>query len=117
MDIIAKNAPMIDSANLNESLETFRSYIVEVLQVIDFTLSNQKNKINGAVSEQNFLQLAASVQALKSELTSHGAEITAISKKIDEISADIKEINKTLETLSGSVESLEGRVTALEQAS
>ena len=67
MDIIDKSAPMIDPNRLEESLQRFRDYMVETLNLIDFTLSNQKNRISGAVSEENFQQLALAVAALAVE--------------------------------------------------
>lgn len=103
MDIIPKSAPGIDPNQLNESLERFRDYVVEVLQVIDFTLSNQKNQINGAVSEQNFLQLAAAVQSLSSEITAQNSVISGHTTSI--------------KAWQEAVEALDQRVTALETAS
>ena len=102
MDIIAKRAPFLDPQNLNESLGQFRDYMVEVLQVIDFTLSNQKNQISGAVSEQNFLQLAAAVQSLSSSLNAQNSTISSI--------------NTTVGNLGKKLESIEQRVSALENA-
>lgn len=110
MDIIAKNAPLIDPARLDQSLEEFRNYMVEVLQLIDFTLSNQKNRINGAVSEENFLQLAAALQALKSEVASQGSAVV-------EWKSAMETMSNTLQSLSGEIDSLEERVAALEGAS
>lgn len=127
MDIIPKSAPGIDPDRLNESLERFRDYVVEVLQVIDFTLSNQKNQINGAVSEQNFLQLAAAVQSLSSEITAqnsvisgHTASISALESSVEvleDLKTTVASLSGSVQALSGKADSLDQRVTALESAS
>ena len=108
MDIIPKSAPQIDSRNVDKSLEEFRNYIVDVLQLIDFTLSNQKNRINGAVSEENFIQLASAVQALKSEVSNLSGNVSSLSDRVGELENQISAID-------GSIKSLDARVTALEQ--
>lgn len=118
MDIIPKSAPGIDPNRLNDSLERFRNYVVEVLQVIDFTLSNQKNQINGAVSEQNFLQLAAAVQALSSKITAQDSVINGHTASIKELRDDVdalRELNATVTSLSESVQALSEKVNRLDE--
>lgn len=127
MDIIPKSAPGIDPNRLNDSLERFRNYVVEVLQVIDFTLSNQKNQIRGAVSEQNFLQLAAAVQSLSSEITAQNAVINGHTTSIKELrnavdaldglQTTVTSLSESVQALSEKMNSLDQRVTALESAS
>lgn len=129
MDIIPKSAPTIDPQRVDESLEEFRNYMVEVLELIDFTLSNQKTRVMGAVSEDNFKELASAVQALDSKVTSQGSELSAISRNLQgvaqlvgeqgetlsSVQSNLEQQARTIETLEQSVQGTQQRLDALEQ--
>ena len=134
MDIIAKAAPDIDSERLQQSLQGFRDYMVDTLELIDFTLSNQKNRIIGAVSQENFDQLAMAVAALNSNVTALNSamgqlsglpaqvtdmqeQLTTLAGQVSAIKGRMDTAEKAIAAMNGTVDSLEARVAALEQAS
>lgn len=116
MDIIAKGVPDIDAQNLASSLQSFRDYMANTLELIDFTLSNQKNRIIGAVSQENFNQLAAAVSALSSNVASLSGTVNQLSEKVTEISDRMDTIESKITSMEESIASIDQRVTALEQA-
>ena len=124
MDIIAKNAPEIDPENLRSSLQGFRNYMVETLELIDFTLSNQKNRISGAVSEENFRQLAAQVASLNSSvvnltvlvsaLSGLPQQVTALTGRMDAAERSITALESRMDAAEADIADLKTRVSALE---
>ena len=127
MDIIAKAAPDIDPERLQQSLQGFRDYMVDTLELIDFTLSNQKNRIIGAVSQENFDQLAMAVAALNSamgqlsglpaQVTDMQEQLTALAGQVSAIKGRMDTAEEAIAAMNGTMDSLEARVAALEQAS
>lgn len=134
MDIIAKAAPDIDPERLQQSLQGFRDYMVDTLELIDFTLSNQKNRIIGAVSQENFDQLAMAVAALNSNVTALNStmgqlsglpaqvtdmqeQLTTLAGQVSAIKGRMDTAEKAIAAMNGTMDSLEARVAALEQAS
>lgn len=136
MNIIAKTAPEINTQNLDQSLQDFRNYMVDTLELIDFTLSNQKNRIIGAVSADNFNELKNAVSALASQVVAQGSSISIINTTIAGINSALAAIEGELDYLDDSMSdaltaisaaqddisaleqnyaSLDARVTALEQ--
>ena len=107
MDIIPMSAPEIERGNLEKSIREFRDYLVEVLALIDFTLSNQKNQIVGAVSEENFKQLAAAVAALSSQ-------VSGISSMVSNLNTSISLLEDSVDSLETTVADHEKRIAALE---
>lgn len=112
MDIIAKSAPEIDPTNLRESLQTFRSYMVETLELIDFTLANQKNRISGAVSAENFQQLAAQVASLNSSVVN----LTVLVSALSGLPSQVQKLESDVSGLEASVSGLSSRMTTAETA-
>ena len=134
MDIIAKAAPDIDPERLQQSLQGFRDYMVDTLELIDFTLSNQKNRIIGAVSRACFAQLAGGVAAwdgtvpavnramgqlsgLPAQVTDIQEQLTALAGQVSAIKGRMDAAEEAITAMNGTVDSLEARVAALEQAS
>lgn len=120
MDIIAKAAPDIDPERLQQSLQGFRDYMVDTLELIDFTLSNQKNRIIGAVSQENFDQLAMAVAALNSNVTALNSamgQLSGLPAQVTTIEERMDAAEEAIAAMNGTVDSLEARVAALEQAS
>ena len=117
MDIIAKSAPEIDPTNLRESLQTFRSYMVETLELIDFTLANQKNRISGAVSAENFQQLAAQVASLNSSVVNLTVLVSALSglpSQVQALDSAVTTLDGRMDQAEADIADLKNRVSALE---
>ena len=116
MNFIAKSAPDIDPANLRESLQGFRDYMVDTLELIDFTLGNQKNRINGAVSQQNFETLAAQVSSISSNLTAITVMISTLNGRISDLSDAVESVQDSMNTAEGNITSLDSRLDTAESS-
>lgn len=111
MDIIDKAAPIIDADDVGGSLAALRNYIVETMETIDYTLSNQKNRITGAVSEENFQQLALLVASLSSNVSSLSSQLA---QAVQTLEGQIGGLEDDLQGVQSSLTALDARVTALE---
>lgn len=100
MDIIAKSVPGVNRGDILSSVEELRNYMVEVFEIIDYTLSNQGGIVRGAVSEDNFQILSNTVAALGSTLSNLSSTVSAQAE--------------TLKDLQKQIDSLDERVKALE---
>lgn len=114
MNIIDKTAPDIESGDILGSLQAFRNYIVETMETIDYTLANQKNRITGAVSEENFMQLAAIVQSVASNQTALSASVLELAQQVEELTDAQASIEQAQQELDVRLTELESRVSALE---
>lgn len=114
MDIIAKSAPEINMGELNQSLRDFRNYMVETLELIDFTLSNQKNRISGAVSEDNFKQLENAVATLSTQVAGISANVASLSANINELQTSVTQLITDVAAINVTLQDHEARIAALE---
>lgn len=118
MDIIDKAAPIIDADDVGGSLAALRNYIVETMETIDYTLSGQKQRIVGAVSEENFEQLALLVASLSSNVSNLSSQLSqavqTIEVQLGELEDDLQGVQSSVTALDERLTALEGRVTALE---
>lgn len=90
MDIIAKSVPGVNRGDLASSVEELRNYMVEVFEIIDYTLSNQGGIVRGAVSEENFQILSNTVAALGSTLSNLSATVSEHTEQIDSLDERVK---------------------------
>ena len=114
MDIIAKSAPEINMGELNQSLRDFRNYMVETLELIDFTLSNQKNRISGAVSEDNFKQLENAVATLSTQTSGISANVSSLAASISELQSGVSQLITDVASINATLQNHETRIAALE---
>lgn len=113
MDIIPKSAPTINPQRVDESLQDFRDYMVEVLDLIDFTLSNQKNRISGAVSEENFKQLTMAVQALDSKVNGISSTVSSLSSSVNALSSRVGNVEQDITTIKSSIQNIESQIITI----
>ena len=114
MDIIAKSVPVFDQNDMAASMQAFRDYMVETLELIDFTLSNQGTVVRGAVSEENFEILTQAVAALTSKVTAMEGTVSSVSGRVTEMGNNLSSLEEAVAANTNQLEEHENRIQALE---
>lgn len=69
MDIVPSKAPEVDPERMEESLKELRDYLIETVELIDFTLATIKASVSSGLSanEQVLANHEARIKALESK--------------------------------------------------
>lgn len=133
MDVLTKNVPTLDPADVPGSFRQIYDYLFNTMEQIDYTLSRQGvqlGKVNLPATSVQIKQLAGEVNALSSGVAilngtvsvlasrMDGAEDTAakLNTKVDGLIVRLSELETQAAAQGQEIERLNTRVAALEGA-